>query len=480
MKRALAILAGILFALPAVASTRVPREFDLGFIASRHVDLHGVTRTKALGPILEWSGNTNDMELKAVRPLYARVADDKKDKANRYVAWPLYASSTMRTESQWRFLVWYGFDHDYQKKDNRYRFWLFPFYYQGRDKDGAKYRAVFPFGGSIHEVLGRDEIGFALFPFCTWSRLNDLHTTSWLWPLISRTTSDHIHRFRVFPIYGRSKTDGKFEKKFIMWPIWNSVKYLEPGYEGGGFILFPVCGYLNQPKQKTVWIVPPFFRFTKGEKMDKVYCPWPFFQWSRGEIDKLYLWPLWGHKRIENLHSTFVLWPIFWYERFDKTTTTRYRFNIVPFYSAQTTVSNALDTASNRVVISKYRKVWPLFSYRRQGDESLFRVLALSPFVESPPVEYNWAPLWTLYSRNTKGNDRDVEFLWGLYRSRKRGPEHFESSLFPIYDWERDSGPERRRSWSLLKGLVGYEREGSRGTFRLLYFLRFGGKGASP
>ena len=83
-----------------------------------------------------------------------------------------------------------------------------------------------------------------------------------------------------------------------------------------------------------------------------------------------------------------------------------------------------------------------------------------------------YAALWTLYSHESCGSVKEDELLWGLFRWRRSagGPKHL--SVFPLFAVDRAAGGAGG-SWSLLKGLVGYERAGEKKTFRVLYFLKF-------
>jgi hypothetical protein len=467
---------------PAFASRTEPKEFDFGFIASRHKDVHGDWRLKAAGPLFEGASSTQDMHFLAVRPLYSIVTDPPRDRAAEDFLWPLATRHSVENQSRWRCLIFFGYNHDTASAKPRHRLWLFPFYFQGRDARGVNYRAVFPLGGSIHEFLGRDEINFVLFPARSTSKLNDLETSNWLWPIYAETKGEDTYRWRMFPFYAVSRRDGEYEKKFILWPFWNQVRYDYSNSAGSGYVLFPLMGHMKLTDQETWWVLPPFIRFTKGETLDQVFCPWPFFQYARSRdpgalehplverarsagYEKLYFWPIWGHKRVGNLDQSFYLWPLIWRQEIDRVGQTKNRFVVVPFFQAES------DEKPSGEIVGRYNKFWPLYSYRRQGDESRFRVLELWPFAEAPAVERNWAPFWTLYSRTGAGVHRDSELLWGLYRNQKRGSWSRYVSLFPLVEWKRDDYSGNLRRWALLKGLVGYESRDSRKRVRLLYFL---------
>jgi hypothetical protein len=103
------------------------------------------------------------------------------------------------------------------------------------------------------------------------------------------------------------------------------------------------------------------------------------------------------------------------------------------------------------------------------------RVLALWPLKHTPAVERNWAPLWSLYSRERVGDGIESELLWGLYRHQRRNDSR-RLSLFPLLQSSssRIENETPLRRWSLLYGLIGYRREGLHKQFRMLYFLKFG------
>lgn len=444
--------------------------FDAGFFAARYEDVRGDTRLKAAGPFFEMAQSTQGWRLVAVRPFFSEAQDPSAGRGLEDYLWPLATWRKIGHEETSRYGVFFQFKHGEARPERRYRFWLLPFYFEGRDATGATYRAVFPFGGTIKEFLGRDEISFVLFPIRSTSRLNDLETSNWLWPFISTTTGEGTSRRRVFPFYGRSIREGAYDKRFILWPIWNDVRYDYEGSRGSGFVLFPIYGHMKLENQETWWVIPPLFRYTKGEKGTRLYAPWPFVQRETGTADKFYLWPLWGHKKVGNHERTFFLWPIVWDEATTRGAEVRATFMVIPFYIHST--RSEPEAAPH----ARYLKLWPLFSYRRDGTESKFRTLELWPLADHGAVERNWAPLWTFYSSVRLDEAVDRELLWGLYRDQKRGAHARRWSLFPLWDWRRE--PDRA-SWSVLKGLIGRERVDSNVNWRVLFFFTFG-KEAKP
>ncbi len=462
----------LLFSSVTAQASRTRPDYDFGPLASRTRDVNGNTRSRVLGPVWESASATQGWHMAALRPFYSAYEVPAQEVTGKDIAWPLSALRTRGDETLNRYLIFFNFKHDDPNQvtgKRRYRFWLLPFYFQGRDKDGIEYHAVFPLGGTIREFAGRDEIKFVLFPIRVTTKLNELQSSSWLWPVFSRTTGDNVDMKRVFPLYGRYTRKGDFERKFILWPIWTQVRYDYPKSHGKGFILFPLFGHVKLSDQTTWWVLPPFFRYTKGITNDRIYAPWPFVQYSRGELDKLFLWPLWGHKKTAGLERSFYLWPIFWNEHVTRGEEVQHRVIVAPFFQ---NMKSSVPARPEEPARLRTQKLWPLYSYRRAGEESRFRILELWPFGDAAAVERNWAPWWSLVSRTRQGENRDREVLWGLYRQQARADGGRYWSLFPLFD--RFCEGDGTRGWSVLKGLLGSEGDDSHRQFRMLYFLRFG------
>ena len=466
-------------ACPALGSDK-PREFDWGFIASRLEDPAGNMRLKVLGPIYERAVSTNGAELRAIRPLYSSFADPATERRGKEVVWPIASVNQFRDDFHWRVLLtWYT---DFNRKDpkSRYRFWSLPFYFQGRNAEKQSYVAVFPLGGKIYDILEQDEVKFVLFPIYARARINDVKSRYILWPIYARSQGSRVDRFRLFPLYGRSELKDKYEKQFILWPFWTCAHYKYPHASGTSYIVWPLWGHFNQEDQKAWLFIPPLIRFSHGQRLNAGYCPWPIVQWSSGEIEKFYLFPLWGRKTMHSARSTFFLWPIFRTEQLDRGDTYSQRFLALPFIYSEVRKERSYDPKVRSKVVARNHKIWPLLSYMQEGETLRFRTLDLWPLKNTGPVEREYAPIWTLYSHTRMGNSYDDELLWGLYRNRKRDGNYHSVSLFPLVSWTRDDRDGACREWSIFKGLIGYERDGTQKSLRVLYWLRFGGKEKKP
>ena len=472
----LALIALLLLPAHGQAAEGEPWLFDLGPIISRRMDIHGDVRWRALGPFLERALADEGQTLTAVRPLYSHVDDPAAERSRSEYLWPLAYSKTFREEHSGRILLGFWTRFDTEDPKSRYRFWLIPVYFQGRDAHGENYYALFPVGGHINEFLGRDKIKFWAFPLYMRTELNEVVSRSYLWPIVSHTDGRGIYRFRVFPFYGQNRHRDRYSKKFIMWPFWTTAEYFYEGSSGKGYILFPIYGRLKLDDQQSWMVLPPLFRVSRGDRMNMALLPWPFIHRRTGEIQQTYVWPLWGQKKMRGVESQFLFWPLLYGERLDHLDELTERTYALPFYYSETrTVRHALesdpDTPPPLEQTANYKKIWPLFSYTRDGEDLRVRTLDLWPLKNTPSIERNYAPLWTLFSHVRHQDAADTELLWGLYRRERRGEEQAYTSLFPLVDWSSDEVEEVRR-WNLLKGLIGYERQGADRRLRLLYLLR--------
>lgn len=455
-------------------------EIDFGFLFFRGADLDGSERVTAAGPVYEARRVGEEASLLAVRPFYSAVEERARGRRLQEFLWPVGTIKKFKGETSWRFLVAYGTDFDRADSDTRYRFVVFPVFFQGRDIEDRPYLAVFPLGGRIREYLGQDEITFVLFPLYAHHRVGDSETHSLLWPVVSWSSSASMKKFRIFPLYGQSRRRERWVKRFVLWPVWTSVRYLDPEKPGGGFVLFPLYGHVKAGEKHELWmLIPPLFRFSRGGGHRELNAPWPLVQYASGEYEKLYVWPLWGRKDAGAVRSWFCAWPIVSGKTVTRKACTIERFAVLPFFQHEKRIASAGDPAEGGEgderpsVPGRSLKLWPLLDYRREGDRSEMRALALWPFMSAESVERNYSAFWTLYSRRRSGAERDDELLWGLARWRRDGRGNRDLRLFPLFSEAKQSAGSDVREWRILLGLAGYRREGLRKTYRLLYVMKW-------
>ena len=469
-------------------------EADWGPLASWIVDADGNDRFRAAGPFWENAESPDGKKLTALpRPLWARATDPAADKVAWDFCWPLAAGKTFGKEKSWRVLLTWFFDADRTDPRSRYRCWALPLWFHGRDDAGRGYAALFPLGGSVGNFLGRDRAQFALWPLWIHSRINDVETTDVLWPIYGRTTSPdhHLESRRVFPFYMWTKNVRQFEKTAILWPFWTHARYVHPKAHGTAWVLFPLCGRVNLNSQQGWLFLPPFFQHVRSEQLTRTVVLWPFFVRETGVREKLYVWPLCGRRRDGALERRFWLWPLAFRDVNEWGFRKQTRWLLMPLWTCTTQTENPQPTGRKAApnaaaaaapaepapkkprVVAQRAKLWPLYSRQYDLDEQTYRLrlLDLWPAGQPPPVERSWAPLWTVLDYRAHGASRDLDVLWGLVRDARRADGARATTLFPLWRHERAAGDAARR-WSVLKGLIAYDRTATNRQVRFLWLGR--------
>ncbi len=468
-------------AVPAAFGTP-SAEFDFGPLASRLRGLDGRMHLRILGPLFERVTTPgcadNDLYL---RPFRVRTEDRAAGWTRCECVWPLLYIRRAGDRRDWAAIVAWGRDNNIRDPRSHWSLAVFPFWFQGRDARGRAYAGLFPIYGRLHEVLGRDDLDFVLFPLWMKSSVNGVVTRDWLFPIVSETRGKGIFRFRVFPFFGRARNRDTFEKKFVLWPFFTSARYDYPTSYGSGYVVFPLWGRLDLSDQQAWMILPPFFRHTRSERLNSWLAPWPIVQIERGQSDKFYLWPLFGYNRSAELERAFLLWPVGWREKLVRDDTVRRRTLVLPFLYHQTVRTRATP-ARPEIVRDRAFRLWPLFSYDRRGAERRWRFPELWPIRDMGPVERGWAPFWSLARGISGAAGRDTDILWGLVRVLRHADGACRTTVFPL--WTSWSGPRAGAAppdggWSVLGGLLGRERQGETARWRLFYVFRWRTGGAS-
>lgn len=464
----------------ALPSADAGGSVDWGPFYSRLAAPDGSVSTRALGPLFERRAGPGADAMVAVRPLYARATNSANRRIEGELLWPVGEFSAMGTERAWRVLLaWYRC-FDTTADHPRWRLWILPVYFQGRNAAGDNYAAVFPFGGRISEFLGRDDCRFVLWPVWTRTTVDDMETLDVLYPLYGVAHGTRTDRFRLFPFYGRAVHYGNCDKRFILWPFWNEAAFDSPTSKGSGFILFPFYGRIDLSDESSWMLLPPLFRVTRGAEVNRIQAPWPFFQMESGRRNRFHVWPLFGRTTDPGVDRSYLAWPILWRSRVYRGDMVSRSYWAAPLLYAETRRDRR--SAPDAPPEGRRWKVWPLASYAREREDVRFRTLALWPTRDFACIERSWAPLWTLADYRRAGSDADTEILWGMFRRSVRGETSARTSLFPLVEWTGDApaGEPACREVSLLKGLLGYRWGGVGRELRILYGVRIGLGGPGP
>ncbi len=442
-------------------------DLDFGWIWSVDETTTGTLRRRALGPFLERQ-EAGPLTFRAVRPWYSCTDNQESGRILHEYLWPVGMRRSRGEDAFARYLFF--FQHDFQQSSptGRYRSVLFPLACWGRSVQGQSYGGVFPLGGRVREFLGMDQIDFFLFPLYGHVRDVGIESHHVLWPIYARVRGPGVRRDRVFPLYGKSWREDQWTKRFVLWPIWSSVRYEYPDQTGNGFVLFPLVGRVNLNDQKGWMVLPPFFRWSRSDTQVDVNAPWPFIRYGTGDVNRFHVWPLFGWRETALEKSAFFVWPIGYAQTQQKARDVVEHRRLFPLIYHKTVRPRVESGVTEPDPTERFEQLWPLASYERRGEERRIRAPVLWPLPCPGGLERNWAPLWTLYDRTWTTNQLDESWLWGVYRRRASGNSR-SWSIFPLY---RSRQSDEQRAWSFLLGLAGYEREGLRRTYRFLYLFR--------
>jgi hypothetical protein len=371
-----------------------------------------------VGPLFEQRATRDGGSFWALRPFYSDVSDPACGLRVRDAVWPLATVHDTDEQRWWRVLLAYGSDLDVSRDDSAWNLAVFPFYFEGRTRQGEAYSALFPIYGHWPHMLLMDDVSFELFPVHLDYKVNGVEREYYLWPIFSHMGEETgVKRTGFFPLYGRTERRDD-RHTYRLWPFWTSSVYGGERNPGTSWMLFPLCGRVERKNERQWLVLPPFFSHAKTDSAERWRKPWPFSETVVTPTSKKRsFWPWYGDFESESERRWFAAWPLI--ESFTLTSkgrrTERSRF--FPFYVGQTVYES--DASGAEHVKETYTRVWPFFSRVSGPEGSHLRALELSLIRFSGGIERNWAPFWTVYERIEKQDETVHDALWGLFQSRR-------------------------------------------------------------
>ena len=485
-----------------------------------------ISEVREAGPFYERVETAEGGVRSSYRPFLHTRIDTPDGSRLREVLWPVYADRLQNERFNWRFLIAWGRDADVADPDSAWYVWAFPLWFQGRSKTGEDYAALFPLGGTLRDFLFYDRYSFVLWPIWGEGEHNGIHSTHVLWPIFTRSEGKGHHNLRVFPFWGRAQKDGEWDRRFVLWPIWNEAEYFRHGKpDGYSWALFPVYGHTDRPTVEAWHIVPPFIQVSRGrgrfEGDRQILAPWPFVRISDvRDIHKRHFYPFYATTWEPGRETTHVLWPFWRHDHRERTSVVRDDWSLAPIFhrsvlrrppaddDADTAASPdsaapASDTAATEAdsaeaeaeaprwapgeTMRSYTRLWPLFSYVDEEGGSFFRLLDFSLHRRIGALERNILQMPVVYTHGHEPSTglREDELLWGLFRWRRDDTATRQFQIWPLFRREcteagkpgessdsDDSAPPD--NWSIGCGLVGRETDAASGerVTRLLWFIR--------
>ncbi|MGE0709614.1 MAG: FHA domain-containing protein [Planctomycetota bacterium] len=429
-----------------------------------------------LPPVVEWELEPQPMRegTRAVdwdydvgiKPLFQARKKAEDDRREVHAVFPL---GLMESNAQQRITRLYPVFQRYERTDPDgfpdTDTILFPFVFTGSHPVDGGYFYLFPFGGLLRGLLGKDEAIGVLFPLYGWARDGETQSHHVLWPLFCTTSGGGHSGWRLLPFYGhftKTRDDGQvvFDRTTVMWPFFHMAHDATNSRNAfTSLFLFPFYGRTRSGWIDDDVILWPLFRWwtDKRSGYSEVRAPFPFFIYGSGpDHFRLDFWPFYGYRKRGDYTRHLWLWPVGRSERQETDEYDDYRFWLLPllwFHSRKYKVPVA---AKGHEDSDFEAHVWPLLHWSRRHD-GFFTLSFPAPLWFKDPL-WNFdtilAPLWRLfhYQRDTRGYER-LDLLLGLYSER----------------W----APSGEHRWDILGGLVGRTTKGEESKVRLLWFLEF-------
>lgn len=389
-------------------------------------------RFRAIGPVFEKRFfDDPKLSYSAFRPLWSRQ-DSPDGMWNMDFIWPLSVwRDSWHVDYQWVLLYFGSTD-----SDGRYRQYIIPIWFCGRDADKKFYWGLFPLYGDVKDLISYDQTTFIAWPLYWHTEKNGTKGEAYVWPLVNMESGPRSDKFRAFPFYAYNDVYARHYTQSFLWPIVETTKSQSETTPGQGWMFWPFYGR-NTFDDKTTWSVlwPLITHAKRGDNAGvRTHAPWPIVRYSRdyereGER-MLWIWPFWGRRLKADENSQFFVFPLGWYlEDRGEQRNSRWYWAL-PVYWTQVVYDKG---RTKRELL--YRRFWPVASYYEEGDGASLRILDIWPVRRTEPIERNWSALWTLYSYDETAKGYSWDCLWGMLRGSKTYADNGGRFAFaPFYD----------------------------------------------
>jgi len=421
--------------------------------------LGGMVRVRASRPGAPWSQW-------ALRPIVIQDRESGGDTISRFLT-PLGTAKDRGDEYLWQLIPITRYER-HLTSDGQVEWTLLtlPGIYWSRRADGRTVRAWFPFGGVAESFLSYDRIEFVLFPLWLKTERAGTITHHVLFPFFSVTDGGGASGGRVWPFYGLSAHEGRYQRRFWLWPFFHLQRnnlQLAPEKRETMWMFWPFFGHTARGTFRSSTVLWPFFGVSSDPAtgFHTVDAPWPLIERlesPRDDVSRTRVWPFYSHYHGDGLDSTWYVWPIvnIAHEEYEKSV--KNSVYVIPFWQNWKRVDEDAG-------IFRYEKLWPI--YQREGREEHERHVAfpaLNPLWRTPEIDEMYAWIWELWTRDVN-YDMVRERSWlGLWRREKDANEDRRSFAFL---WARRSyraAGEPIDETSLLFGLLRWRSGASNGV----------------
>ncbi len=434
------------------------------------VDGEGSTESaEALGPLL--FARSGPPAQRGLRPIFLASRDGEL--TERSFLYPFFVwrqRPDFRTFSFFQLVNTRTDLTDAAHPDHRFDIW--PFYFSRRSDDPAEsYQALFPVAGTIKNRFGRDQIRFRAFPLYSHTEKDGRHVTHAPWPFLRFIKGEGYDGFEFWPVYGRSRHAGDYDRQFWLWPLGfkSSTNLSEPVPDVKVGIL-PFYSRDTGPgyiRENYAW---PFFGYThrtEPYRYDERRYFWPLLVQGEGDERRVNRWaPFYTHSIIKGTDKTWLMWPVYRNVRWDADGVAQEKTQLL-FFLWWSLEQRSLTNPDAAPAYKSH--LWPLYSAWDNGAGRR-QVQALSPFEiffpRNATVRQLWTPLFALYRYDRQSADTERHaLLWNAVTWRRAGADR-EFHLGPLFSSHTNAAGRRV---ALGHGLIGLRREPGR-SWRLFLF----------
>src|SRR5262245_4632238 len=321
---------------------------------------------------------------------------------------------------------------------------------------GETHGGWFPFYGHFVDLLTFDDARFVLWPFFIRDDRGGHVSYHFLWPIFGWTGGAGESSWHVFPLFGHSKWEGRYDRYYWLWPFFHWQK----NHLGGGgeepettWMVYPLLGRTQRGTYVAWTTLWPLFGYSYDTRSGYWALDFPFFlvRIQRGPEEptsRTRFWPFYSHLETDQLEATNYLWPIVHIRHEDDPAIERDQVAVVPFWQSWDARSKATGETS------RWRKLWPLFRYEREGEWRAGSLLELDPFWRNDLWPRHVTSFFRIWEWEEEPAFRRERAVLGLYR-RERGRGEDRRSISGL--WAHRSYAVEGRSvheTSLLFGLV--------------------------
>ncbi|HEY1787148.1 MAG TPA: hypothetical protein VGJ73_03290 [Verrucomicrobiae bacterium] len=415
-------------------------------------------RTEIGGPFYYNETNSDFGKTWALPPFFSHQEDPTIGEFEDQALYPIFSYVKYGTQYRAQFIEVFSFEggenpHDVQA----HRFWLFPIYFQQRSSNtNENYTAVFPVYGHLKNFLFRDEIFFVMFPAYSQTHLKDVVNDNYFFPFYNVRHGNGMHGWQFWPFYGTEhkvvtlvtntwgiETSGGHDQTFVMWPIHfrqnNGIGTENPEKLRADL---PFYASSRSPGRDSTSVLWPFFNWIddREKKYREWEMPWPLIIFAHGQgKHTVRIFPFYNHAYNDSLVDDFYAWPIYKYDAIHAPPLERRRTRIA-FFLYQNTIEKNTETGKFK------RRVdfWPFALHTHDFDGSTrlqIPALAETFFPDSPGIERNWSPLWSIWrsEKNPADGKNSQSFFWNLYRRDAAPGTKKISCFFGLYQYQTNA-----------------------------------------